>query len=194
MIIAFFDDDDVRIKKAEGEEEIKLALRIGAFEKIIKDFIDQRVKIKVAEKLVEHLVAGAVADDLARKRREASLEYEQKLKREREEIEAKEKAKEREQERLLEEERQKRIEAEKRAEEAKRNEQKAKLKAYVADELMQMDLKKAKISLIKEKMQDLGISDAGCLSREDLITRLKSNIPSLKAKLDQSSDQVNAVL
>ena len=182
IVIVFFGDDDVYTKKAEGEEEIRLALRVGAFEKIIKDYIEKRIGLKLAERL-----AGAVADDIARQRRQASIEYEQKLKKEKDEIDAKVKARQVEQEKALEEERRKRLEAERKAEEAKHNEQKAKLKAYVVDELLQMDLKKTKISVIKEKMNDLGISDTGCLSRDDLITRLKSNVPALKTKLDQDS-------
>ena len=182
VVILFFDDDGVVRKKAEGEEEIKMALRIGAFEKIIQDFIDQRMKLKLAEKFAEQL-AGAMASDIARKRREAALEYEEKLRKEKAEKERKEReAKERE----LEEERRKRIEAEKKAEEAKANEQKAKLKSYAVDELMRMDLNNAKIRDIKDKMDDLGVSYAGCTSREDLIKKLTTNVPSLKSKLDQT--------
>ncbi|XP_003388321.1 PREDICTED: uncharacterized protein LOC100631577 [Amphimedon queenslandica] len=182
VVILFFDDDGVRIKKAEGEEEIKMALRIGAFEKIIQDFIDQRMKLKLAEKFAEQL-AGAMASDIARKRREAALEYEEKLRKEKAEKERKEKeAREKE----LEEERRKRIEAEKKAEEAKASEQKARLKSYAVDELMRMDLNNAKIRDIKDKMDDLGLSYAGCTSREDLIKKLTANVPSLKTKMDQT--------
>ena len=34
IVIVFFGDDDVYMKKAEGEEEIRLALRVGAFERL----------------------------------------------------------------------------------------------------------------------------------------------------------------
>lgn len=182
VVIVFFDDDGTRIKKAEGEEEIKLALRVGAFQSIIKGFIEQRLKLKLAERLAEQL-AGAMAGDINRRRREAAIEYEVKLKEEKEEMERKEKI---QQQNALEEERRKRLEAEKKAEEAKANEQKAKLKAYVIDDLMQMDLNTAKIREIKDKMDDLGIRYADCTTRDDLIRKLQANVPSLKIRMDQT--------
>jgi DNA repair exonuclease SbcCD ATPase subunit len=184
VIIALFDDDDIIIKRAEGEDEIKVALRIGAFEQIIKEFIDKRMKLKLAERLAEEF-AGAVASDIARKK--ASLEYEQKLKKEKEDIEKKEKERQEQNQKALENERIKRIDAEKKAEEARQKEQKAKLKAYVIDDLLSMDLKKAKVAEIKEKMADLGISSAGCFTRDALISVLKDNIPVLKTKLQQEN-------
>lgn len=181
VVVVFFDDDGTRLKKAEGEEEIKMALRIGAFEKIIQDFLEQRAKLKLAEKFAEQL-AGAMAGDIARRRRE---ENEEKLKREKEEKERKEREERERRQKELEEERRKRIEAEKKAQEAKEKEQQAKLKAYAVDDLMRMDLSNAKPRDIKDKMEDLGISHIGCTSREDLLKKLAANVPSLKDKIDR---------
>lgn len=132
------------------------------------------MKLKLAEKFAEQL-AGAMADE-ARRKRQAAIEYEEKLKREKEKMEQK----------ALEEERQKRLEAEKKAEEAKASEQRTKIKAYATEEILKMDLSTARIRDIKDKMEDLGISYAGCTSRDDLIRKLTNNVPALKSKIDQT--------
>lgn len=65
-----------------------MAIRSGVIHRGIKDFIDKRVKLKIAEKMAEHLV-GAIAGGLMMRRRQAGIEYNEKLKKEREELEKK---------------------------------------------------------------------------------------------------------
>ena len=81
LIIAFFDDDRVHIKQVNGEDKICLGIRSGAIEGTIKEFVDQRMKLKLAERLTEEL-AGVFVGDLKaeRQKKEAQLEYEKKLK------------------------------------------------------------------------------------------------------------------
>ena len=64
-----------------------MAIRSGVIHRGIKEFIDKRVKLKIAEKMAEHLLVGALAGGLMMRRRQAGIEYNEKLKKEREELE-----------------------------------------------------------------------------------------------------------
>ena len=181
LVILF--DDSVRIARVEGEDEIRIGLRTGAIERVIKTFIDRRIKLKLSEQLAEELV-GHMVSEAERRRRQARLEYEEKLKKEREEMEYKEKQREKQR---LEEERKKKLDEE----EAKRKLEEDKRRSLVEDELLMMDLSSAKIRDIKEKMDDLRISHVGATCREDLLQKLRDKVPRLRVKLDQPSSQVN---
>ena len=80
------------MKKAEGEEGIKKAIQTRALHKTIKDFINQRIKLKIVERFAENF-AGPLAD-LARLRRQSSAEYKSKLKQDQKEEEKLQKNKE----------------------------------------------------------------------------------------------------
>lgn len=179
LVILF--DDSVRIARVEGEDEIRIGLRTGAIERVIKTFIDRRIKLKLSEQLAEELV-GHMVSEAERRRRQARLEYEEKLKKEREEMEYKEKEREKQR---LEEERKKKLDEE----EAKRKLEEDKRRSLVEDELLMMDLSSAKIRDIKEKMDDLRISHVGATCREDLLQKLRDKVPRLRVKLDQPSSQ-----
>lgn len=64
IVAVFFADDGIEIRKAEGEENIRMAIRSGVIHRGIKEFIDKRVKLKIAEKMAEHLLVGALAGGL----------------------------------------------------------------------------------------------------------------------------------
>ena len=165
-----------------------MAIRTGALHRFIKEFIDQRIKLKLVERFAEQLV-GAMADD-ARQRRQASIEYETKLKREKEEMERKQREKEEEERRKKQEEERRRLREREDEERRKRIDEQekaleAKRKSGLVDDLMKMDLGSAKIRDIKDKMDELGLSYVGCTSRDDLINKLKSHYPVLKSKMDQ---------
>ena len=128
--------------------------------------------------------------DEARQRRQASIEYETKLKREKEEMERKQREKEEEERRKKQEEGRRRLREREDEERRKRMEEQekaleAKRKSGLVDDLMKMDLGSAKIRDIKDKMDELGLSYVGCTSRDDLINKLKSHYPVLKSKMDQ---------
>ncbi len=143
----------VKICQVVGEEKIKLGIRIGAIESIIKDFLDQRVKNKSSEEMAEKL-AGVLMGDLERQRRR---EYEEKLKKEKDDLERR--LKESEELRIKEQDREKKI-----------------------DEIRSMDLQSARISDIKAKMDGLKIRHIGAVTREDLIQQMKKVIPNLSYK------------
>ena len=90
------------MKRAEGEEGIKMAIQTRALHKTIKDFINQRIKLKIVERFAENF-AGPLAD-LARQRRQSSAEYKLKLKQDQKEEEKLQKNKEGEIEQNLKEE------------------------------------------------------------------------------------------
>lgn len=159
LVIAFFDVAGVRIKQVEGEDRIKLGIRLGIIEDTIKEFLDKRAKIKVAEKMSEHLTELLMGDLEKRKQRQ---EYEDRLKKEARDLE--ERLKESEQQRKEEEEKQKKMEEDKRKK---------------VNDLLTMDLQAAKIFDIKTKMDDLKISHVGALTRDDLLQRIKKAIPSV---------------
>lgn len=60
IVAVFFADDGIEIRKAEGEENIRMAIRSGVIHRGIKEFIDKRVKLKIAEKMAEHLLVGVI--------------------------------------------------------------------------------------------------------------------------------------
>ena len=95
--------------------------------------------------------------DLERQQRN---EYEEKLKKEKEDLERRLKEKEKEE--------YQRKEKEKEEEERK-----------IKDEIMRMDLKDAPIADIKKRMDKLHISHVGATTREDLIHQLQQSIPGL---------------
>ena len=135
-----------------GEEKIKFGIRFGIIERTLKEFLEKRAKLKIAQRL-----AGAFMGDLERQQRN---EYEEKLKKEKEDLERRLKEKEKEE--------YQRKEKEKEEEERK-----------IKDEIMRMDLKDAPIADIKKRMDKLHISHVGATTREDLIHQLQQSIPGL---------------
>ena len=89
IVAVFFADDGTEIRKAEGEENIRMAIRSGVIHRGIKDFIDKRIKLKIVEKMAERLLVGAIASGLMVRRRQSGDEYNEKLKKEMEELEKK---------------------------------------------------------------------------------------------------------
>ena len=189
IAIVFF-DDDVRITKVEGENEIIFGLRTGAIHRVIKEYIDQKVKLKIAEQIAEQLFKGAIVGELEKRKRQAQLDYEQKLQAEREEMERKEIERQQQESRQMEKEKMERLEAEKRHDEERRQQVIDDKRAKVEDELLKMNLNTTKISVIKEMMKEGGISTVGALDRADLLAKLKTKLPRLKAKLENSGQQV----
>ena len=185
IIVVFFDDSDVRTTKIEGEDDIRMGIGTGAIHRVIKQYIDQKMKLKMAERFAEELFKGAVASEMERRKKQAQLEYEKKLRIDREEMERKEMEREK---KRLEEEKQRKLEAERKDEEELMRRKKAleQKRAHIEDDLMMMDLEHCKIRDIKEKMEEGGISSLGATCREDLLTKLKSKFPRLKQKLEHS--------
>lgn len=189
----FFDDTNVRTTKIEGEAEIGLALKTGAVHRVIKEYVEKRMKLKVAERIAQDFMRGAVANERERLKRQAQMEYERKLK---EQMERKELTRQKEERARLEDEKLKRVEEEKQKEEeelARRRLALEEKRSKVENELMQMDLSSTKIRDIKEKMDEAGINYVGATSREDLIAKLKARLPRLKLKLESSSAAGNEV-
>ena len=189
VVVVFFDDDNVRTAHVEGEDEILLAIRTRAMHRAIKEYIDKKVKLKMAEQLAEQLFKGAIASEMEKRKRQ---EYENKLMIEREEMERKELERQKEERRSLEEEKELKFEAEKRELERRKQALEEK-RAKVEEDLMKMDLSNCKIKEIREKMDEAGISSVGATSREDLLEKLKSKLPRLKLKLE-NSQQVNPAI
>ncbi len=186
VVIVFFDDDNVRTVHVEGEDEILLAIRTRAMHRAIKEYIDKKVKLKMAEQLAEQLFKGAIASEMEKRKRQ---EYDKKLMIEREEMERKELERQKEEKRRLEEEKQFKLEAEKRELERRKQALDDK-RSKVEEELMKMDLSSCRIKEIREKMDEGGISSVGATSREDLLEKLKNKLPRLKLKLE-NLQQVN---
>ena len=184
VIVVFYDDDGMRIRSAQGVEEVRLAMRSGWLKSRIADFLEQRAKLKLAEKLAEELAGHFIRNELEEKRKRARLEYEQRLRREREAEELKARLEQQEQQEKEEKERRDRerqreaIEIKKQEieEERRRNRPKA------LDELMKMDLDTARIKDIKEVMSMLGVSYVGLYERKELLDKLKANVPELRLK------------
>jgi hypothetical protein len=80
IAVVFFPDDGTAIKSVEGEEGIRIALRTGTFHKAIKEFIDQRMKLKLAERMAEQL-AGAIAVNMMVRRQQYLKELAEEKKR-----------------------------------------------------------------------------------------------------------------
>ena len=190
ILLVFF-GDKVHVIRAEGEDEVKLGLRTGAIHRKIKEYIDMRIKHKAAEHLAERFAEALLSSEAERRRRNARAEYEEKLKKEKEEMEQKEKMKKEEEQRKEEEARRKELEEKRvREEELKRDLERKRLR--VAEGLNRMDLSTAKIRDIKEKMEEAGISYIGLTSREELIKRLRENLPQLQQRLG-SANQVGLI-
>ena len=60
----FFDDENVRIAQVEGAAEVRQAIRSGGLERVIKQYVDRRMKLKIAERLAGALFMGAIAGRL----------------------------------------------------------------------------------------------------------------------------------
>ena len=71
--MAFFPDSGIAVKFVEGEENIKLALRTGSLHREIKQFMEQRIKLKVIERVTERLLVGAIAANMMHHRQQQSL-------------------------------------------------------------------------------------------------------------------------
>lgn len=81
ILVVLFHEDTKKICKIEGADKIRGAIRSGAAEAIIRGFMEERVKLKMADRLAEQLalrlafgmaVAGAGAA-AARRRREEEM-------------------------------------------------------------------------------------------------------------------------
>ena len=185
VIVVFYDDDGMRIRTAQGVEEVRLAMRTGWFKTRIRDFLEQRAKLKLAERLAEEL-AGHLKNEMEERQKRARLEYEERLRRERErerleELRRQQEEAEREQEKRERENRERQreaIEIKKR----EREEELRRSRPQAMDELMKMDLNTARIRDIKEVMSKLGISYVGLYERKEMVDRLKANVPELRTK------------
>ena len=168
VIVVFYDDDGMRILSVEGVEEVRLAMRTGRFKIKIRHFLKQRAKLKFAEELAHHS-----NNEMEERQKRARLEYEQKLR------------KERERERM-EELRRQQEELKRQQEEAEREqkhkEELCRRRSQAMDKLMKMDLNTARIRDIKEVMSKLGIRYVGLYERKELIDELKANVPELRTK------------
>lgn len=181
--MVFFDDRNVRTTKIEGEADIDLALKTGAIHRVVKEYVEKRVELKVTERIAQDFMRGASARQ--RLKREAEIEYERKLK---EEMERKELVRQKEERRRLEDEKQKRIDDERREEEelARRRRALEEKRNRVEEDLLLMDLSSAKPRDIMRKMDEGGISHVGATSKEDLLAVLKSRFPKVKQKLENA--------
>ena len=179
--MVFYDiDDKVAIYKAEGVLEVRRSLQTNKAKEVMKMFLEKRKGIKVAEKLAEHFTEALRADLQERRREKVMRDHEAKMQQAREDLE-RERAREAEQRQKLEAEHREMKERLKRyEEEQKRNEREAQeRRRSQVEELNQLDLSGAKIGLIKEKMEALGVSSAGCLTRADLLNKLQRAVPEL---------------
>ena len=178
FLVVFYDmETKLVIYKAEGTEEVRMALQSGKAKNIIKAFVDKRIKLKLSERLAEEF-AGALQEE---QRRRARQVYESKLRQEREEMERKEQARLDEEKQKLQEEKKKREEAEQQAYAAKLRlmQERQRRRPQVVESLLKMDLNTCRIRELKDKMEDLGISHVGYTSRPELIERLKQDVPEL---------------
>lgn len=192
--LSFLEDGKVTLQKYEGFQEIVAAFNSGRYRRTLEDWVEKKIKRKVAEKMAEG-VAGAFVE--AAKEREDRLrrEYEEKLRQQREELRRKERQVVAERERREEEER-KRYEEEqlRKDEEGKRREEESRRKeselretrARNIGKLKEMDLENAPVKEMKTLMSEMGISTAGLLNRADYLERLYTTIPSLKRKRNES--------
>ena len=180
VIAVFYDDDGMRIRSAQGVDEVRLAMRSGWFKSRIADFLEQRAKLKLAEKLAEELAGQFIRSEIEERRKKARLEYEERLRREelKARLEQQERQEQEEKERRDKERQREAIEIKKR--ELERNRPK------VLDELMKMDLDTARIKDIKEIMSKLGLSFVGLCERKDFLDKLKANVPELRLKTSQA--------
>lgn len=85
IVAVLFTDEGRIIRGVEGEDAIRRAIRTKAFHQVIKDLIDKRIKLKIAERMAERLAGVVVAGMLLKHRQE----YNEKLKEEKEELESK---------------------------------------------------------------------------------------------------------
>lgn len=88
IVAVLFTDDGHVVKGVEGEDGIRRAIRTNMIHQVIKDLIGERIKLKIAEKMAEQL-AGVFVAGIVMRRRQAALEYSEKLKEEKEELESK---------------------------------------------------------------------------------------------------------
>ncbi len=60
ITVVFFDDGGLRVMQVEGAMEATKAIKSGAIEAIIKQFVDRRRKLKITERLAGALLLGVV--------------------------------------------------------------------------------------------------------------------------------------
>lgn len=76
FIIVFYDDDGIYKASYEGVAEIREALSRGRIQAVIKEFMERRMKLKLAE----HLAGQLAAHVLGARLRQARSEYEDRMK------------------------------------------------------------------------------------------------------------------
>ena len=80
ILIMFFADDKTFRAKYEGEAEVRQGLGSGRIRGIIKEFLERRVKVKMAERMAEEL-ATHVATTMTEREKKLRQEYEDKMRR-----------------------------------------------------------------------------------------------------------------
>ena len=182
------------IQKYEGFQEIVVAFNTGKYRRTLEDWVEKKIRRKVAEKMAEG-VAGAFVE--AAKEREDRLrrEYEEKLRQQREELRrterqvAAEREKRHEEERRHQDAEQQRKEEDKRRrdEESRRRERElVEIRERNISKLKEMDLESAPVREMKALMNEMGVSTAGLLNRADYLERLYSTFPFLKRRRNES--------
>ena len=80
ILIIFYTDDKTYRAKYEGESEVRQGLGSGRIRGIIKEFLDRRVKVKLAGRMAEEL-ATHVASEMSEREKKIRQEYEDKMRR-----------------------------------------------------------------------------------------------------------------
>lgn len=60
IVVVFFDDGGLRITQVEGAVEAAGAIKSGALEAIIKQYMERRMRLKATERLAGALLLGVV--------------------------------------------------------------------------------------------------------------------------------------
>ena len=192
--LSFLEDGKISLQKFEGFQEIVTAFNSGRYRRTLEDWVERKIKRRVAEKMAEG-VAGAFVE--AAKEREARLrrEYEEKLRQQREELRRKERQVTEERERREEEERKRQGEERLRRdmEELKLEEQSRRKESELREArtrnlaiLKEMDLENAPVKEMKSLMTEMGISTAGLLNRGDYLDTLYKTFPVLQRRRNTS--------
>lgn len=187
IVAVFFGSGSVSRAKYEGEAEVRNGISTGQIEGVIKELVNRRVKLKMAEKVAGDLAEGLaqqVRTQISDKEKRMRDEYELKLQRQMAEKE--------EEFKKLEEEKKKKEEEEEHQKDLKRrqaNERIRKERPQHLEELLKMDLDSSSIRDIKAIMIKLGVSPHDCFERGDLKKKLIENVPELRIKISSSSPQ-----
>lgn len=80
ILIVFYAEDKTLRAKFEGEGEVRQGLGSGRIRGVIKEFLERRVKLKLAEHVAEEL-AEHVASEVTEREKRIRQEYEDKMRR-----------------------------------------------------------------------------------------------------------------